>query len=191
MPQPEPALIDFFRRIAAVDLPCFIGGSVATTFFGEPRLTLDIDLVVAARDTDAERLLAAFPEELYYRPPLETVRRELERGAAGGFNVIDERTGLKADIYPSGDDPLNAYGFAHAVERESGAVRVLVASPTYSVARKLSWFAMSGQDKHLRDIRGLLASVPERIDHAVVEHWATVAGATAAWCACLRRIGEE
>ncbi|MBA3938344.1 MAG: nucleotidyl transferase AbiEii/AbiGii toxin family protein [Planctomycetes bacterium] len=191
MPFPEPALLEFFQRIDAVDLPCFIGGSVATTFFGEPRLTLDIDLVVAAGEADAERLMSAFPEERYYRPPLETVRRELQRGAAGGFNVIDERTGLKADIYPSGDDPLNAYGFAHALARDAGTARVLVASPTYSVARKLRWFAMSGQDKHLRDIRGLLASVPERIDHAVVEEWAADAGVLEAWRACLRRIGEE
>jgi hypothetical protein len=188
----DPDLIRFYSLIASVDLPVFVGGSVAASLWGEPRATLDIDLVLAAEAADAERLLSAFPAERYYAPPVEVVRRTLDRAGPGGFNVIDMTTSLKADCYAQGRDELIRYGFATAVPidlQELGLIQV--ASPTYLIAMKLRYFAMSGQDKHLRDIRGMVMGCADRIDRAVVERWAAAAETLEAWRDCLRRSGEE
>jgi hypothetical protein len=188
----DPDLIRFYELIESVDLPVFIGGSVATSVWGEPRATLDIDLVIAAEAPDAERLLSAFPSERYYAPPVDVVRQTLGRASPSGFNIIDMTTSLKADCYARGRDELNLYGFATAEQidlQEFG--RVLVASPTYLISRKLRYFAMSGQDKHARDIRGVIMGSADRIDHAVVERWAKESGTLETWQDCLRRAGEE
>jgi hypothetical protein len=95
----DPDLIRFYELIESVDLPVFIGGSVATSVWGEPRATLDIDLVIAAEAPDAERLLSAFPSERYYAPPVDVVRQTLGSASPGGFNIIDMTTSLKADCY--------------------------------------------------------------------------------------------
>lgn len=188
----DPALIAFYECIDAVDLPVFVGGSIATSLWGEPRATLDIDLVIAAEDTDAERLHAAFPADRYYAPPVEVIRQTLFSASPGGFNIIDMETSLKADCYAKGLDPLQQYGFDTAVEidlDELGVVRI--ASPTYLIAMKLRYFALSGQDKHVRDIRGMIMGSGDRIDHRMVEHWVQNEQLRMVWRDCLQQPGEE
>lgn len=188
----EEGLRRLHDRMAATGLPVMVGGSVAAMWWGEPRSTLDIDLVVQAGRGDAERIRRQFlPEEEFYLPPLEHLRDELARGAEGSFNVIDLATGLKADVYPAGSDPLIAYGFANAVAQQVGGSTLRLAPPTYVVAMKLRYHSLGAQDKHLRDIRSILALSPGAVDQAEVARWARTFGAEKAWAECLAGPGRE
>lgn len=61
--------IEFFvRPLEALGLPYMVTGSVASMVYREPRLTLDLDLVVERGTEGAEALLEAFPEAEFYRP---------------------------------------------------------------------------------------------------------------------------
>ena len=44
MPAPEPFLI-FTRKFHELGIPYMISGSVAAIFYGEPRLTSDVDII--------------------------------------------------------------------------------------------------------------------------------------------------
>jgi len=187
----EADLLRLYRLLAGTGLPCMIGGGVAAILYGEPRTTLDIDIAITCAPADAERIAAAFTDPRFYVPPIEVIRREIRRGAKGSFNIIDSETSYKADIYPAGSDELNAFGFAHRVEVDTGHGVVAVAPLTYVIAMKLRYWAISRQDKHLRDIRALVHLHPEHIDHTIVEHWARTARAEDAWRDCLRRAGDE
>ena len=151
-------LIALYERLAGTGLPAMVVGAVAAASYGEARSTLDIDIVVAAGPADAERIAAAFTDERFYVPPIETIQRELSRGARGSFNILDSRSGLKADVYPAGGDELMAYGLANRTIIDLDGVAVALAPATYVVAMKLRFFALSRQDKHLRDIRSILAA---------------------------------
>jgi len=70
-------------------------GSIASTYYGMPRITQDVDLVVDLRQEDIPRLLAAFPEDEYYVSE-EAVREAVRRRTQ--FNIIDFRTDWKADL---------------------------------------------------------------------------------------------
>jgi hypothetical protein len=190
MTSADKELLAIYGRLQATGLPCLIVGSVASSAYGEPRSTLDIDVVVKADGKDAERILSAFPGDRFYVPPIEVLRRELSR-SNGTFNIIDSETSLKADIYPAGSDPLIAYAFDHAQSCVLGGQMVRLAPPTYLVAMKLRYFAMSHQDKHLRDIRGILAVSADRVDKAMVERVAIESGVAEAWSDCQRRAGDE
>src|SRR5260370_27944712 len=52
-----------------------------------------------------------FPPAVYYLPPPETIAAEAQREQRGHFNIVDIETGLKADVYPTGRDELNAWAF--------------------------------------------------------------------------------
>lgn len=123
-------------------------------------------------------------------PPAEAIRRELGRAREGQFNLIDLTSGLKADIYVAGDDPLIAYGFAHARQEEVAGLTLNLAPATYVVAIKLRFYGLSQQDKHLRDVRSLLATSPELVDMQRVAGWAKDYGVEEAWEACQTRSGE-
>lgn len=183
-------LVLFYERLSACGIATMVVGSIASSTYGEPRTTLDIDLVVAATPDDAERLHSAFPPDRYYVPPIDVVRRELRRGAQGAFNIIDGTTSLKADIYPCGGDELMTWGLANRQSRQMAGIEVAVAPATYVVAMKLRYFAMSRQEKHLRDIRGILSLSRREVDSASVDRWAEAAGVLTTWRDCQGRVGE-
>ncbi|MEI7774703.1 MAG: hypothetical protein WCK17_07985 [Verrucomicrobiota bacterium] len=75
MPPLEPFLI-FTRKLNALDLTYMVTGSVAAIYYGEPRMTNDVDIVVFPRPEDALRLEPAFPQTEFYCPPRETIQIE-------------------------------------------------------------------------------------------------------------------
>src|SRR5262245_17450584 len=90
----------FVRPLNHANIQYIIGGSVAATYYGEPRLTHDVDIVVVLRRPEIERLPVIFPEPDFYLPPTEVIAGEVARGSRGHFNIIHAATGFKADLYP-------------------------------------------------------------------------------------------
>jgi hypothetical protein len=168
-----------------------IGGSVASMLHGEPRATADVDLVFEAQPADAESVVAAFPEAEWYVPPLEVVRRELRRGERGSFNVLHHATGMKGDLYPAGDDALSRYALDHPVMVQAFGVELPIAPAAYVAARKLRWWDIGRSEKHLRDIRGMLAVSADLLGDDLVRPWLLNEAQRAAWEDCRRRAGEE
>ena len=158
MPSPEPFRI-FTRKLEELSLRYVVTGSVAAIYYGEPRLTNDVDLVVLMKREDASRVEKAFPGDEFYCPPREVIAMELAREQRGHFNLIHHETGFKADIYLVGRDELHAWALSHAhlVDLDGDSVRF--APPEYVIIRKLQFYREGGSDKHLRDIRRMLAGL--------------------------------
>lgn len=156
MPVPEP-LAPFLEPLERLGLPYCVTGSVAASIYGEPRLTADVDLVLLLRHADLPSLLAAFPEDEYYIPPREHLRLQLARDARGMFNLIHHATQFKADIYLAARDPWHAWALAHRRRADLGTAGVWIAPPEYVILRKLEYLREGAQDKHVRDVRFMLA----------------------------------
>ena len=154
-----PGWIELFvQRLGAAGFPYMVTGSVASMIYGEPRLTLDVDVVIELDAARAGALLAAFPEAEFYRPPLEVVRVEAAREARGHFNLIHYATGMKADVYVAARDALHRWGLAHRRRIPLGEGELWVAPPEYVIVRKLEFWREGGSEKHLRDVRAMLAA---------------------------------
>jgi hypothetical protein len=166
MPAPSP-LAPFLEPLERLGLPYCITGSVAASVYGEPRLTADIDIVLLLKADNLAALRAAFPETDYYLPPDETLRPELARSSRGMFNIIHHPTQFKADIYLAARDPLHAWALEHRRRIELEGAGAWIAPAEYVIVRKLEYLREGGSDKHIRDIRFMLASAA--IDLAFVE----------------------
>ena len=180
MPETELFLL-FIRPFNRAAIRYLIGGSVAATFYGEPRLTNDVDFVIFLRHTDLARLLEIFPSPGFYVPPVEIIAEQMARPAGGHFNVIHEDTGFKADFYLAGRDELNAWGFRNSRKMEYRGEPIIVAPPEYVIIRKLEYFRAGGSDKHLRDIKAMLAVSGEQLDHPALHDWIKLRGLEAEW----------
>eukprot|EP01041_Mallomonas_annulata_P040321 gene40321-64193_t len=77
---------ELLRRCAGI--PYAIVGSVASSVYGEPRATNDVDLLIQLSRNDAAKLVHAFPTEQFYVPPAEVIAVELGRPHGGHINVI-------------------------------------------------------------------------------------------------------
>jgi len=139
--------------------------------YGEPRVTHDIDLVAFLRPADASRLAAIFPAPTFYVPPAAAIIEEMARDRRGHFNVIHADSGLKADFYTAGRDELHAWAFSHVRTYAIGANTITLAPPEYVILRKLEFHREGGSEKHLRDIRAMLAISGEELDRAALQDW--------------------
>ena len=64
---------------------------------------------------------------------------------------------LTADIYLAGRDPLHAWALEHRRRIDLDGGGAWIAPPEYVILRKLEYLREGGQDKHIRDIRFMLA----------------------------------
>jgi len=158
-----------------------ITGSVAVVVYGEPRLTHDVDLVAVLDRAHVLRLPGAFPLSDYYCPPLEEIEREAARETGGHFNLVHHETGFKADVYPAGRDPLNAWGLSRTRTLELDGEPIVVAPAEYVIVRKLEYFREGRSEKHLRDIRSILEHSPELIQAAELESLIADRGLREVW----------
>ncbi len=159
----------------------FVTGSTASMIYGEPRLTLDIDLVIHLANEDIDRFISMFPEDRYYCPPSEVIQVENRRDIHGHFNLIHPESGLKADIYPSSKDPLHAWAFKNRRRVTIGDIEIWLAPPEYVIIRKLEYFREGGSQKHLEDIAKMLPQVKNDLDKAFLEGEIQRRGLTQSW----------
>lgn len=179
---PEPDLIELFAQpLNQAGIRYLVCGSVAAMLYGEPRVTHDIDLVVFLRTEDAARLEAIFPPRQFYVPPVAAILQEIGRDQHGHFNLIHSGSGLKADFYTAGRDELHAWAFRRARHYTLGNVTITLAPPEYVVLRKLEYHREGGSEKHLRDIRAMLAVSGDQLDRSALSDWVGRLGLTGEW----------
>ena len=59
----------FIEPLELAKVPYFVTGSMASIFYGEPRLTHDIDIVIHLKQSAIAEFVTFFPLEQFYCPP--------------------------------------------------------------------------------------------------------------------------
>ena len=178
----KPDLIELFvRPLNQAGIRYLVSGSVAAMFYGEPRITHDIDFLVFLRSSDVQALPGIFPSPEFYVPPPEAIHLEVSRERHGQFNVIHPDSALKADFFIAKHDELDAWGFRNARKYSFEGTDVRLAPPEYVIVRKLEFFKQGGSEKHVRDIRAMLLVSEEIISCAEIDEWAGRRGLEEVW----------
>ena len=189
MPEPELFLL-FVRPLNRAGIRYVVTGSVAAIFYGEPRLTHDVDFIVFLSEADIQALAKTFPSPDFYVPPSETISAEARREQRGHFNIIHIETGFKADMYLTGRDELNAWAFKMRRQFQFEGEPVGLAPPEYVIVRKLEYYREGGSEKHLRDIRSILAISGGQLDRPALNQWIHQRGLQVEWGLVSKGPGE-
>ena len=163
-------------------------GSIASAAWGEPRSTLDIDVVVALQPGQVRSLCGKFPAVDYYvseQAAVDAVRQN------GQFNVIHPASGNKVDFIVARHDP---WGRSQFMRKTRGHVLpdldANLATPEDIIISKMAYYREGGSEKHLRDITGILRTSGDQVDRSYVAEWAAQLGLSEVWHAILSRLEE-
>ncbi|HKK27509.1 MAG TPA: nucleotidyl transferase AbiEii/AbiGii toxin family protein [Gemmatimonadota bacterium] len=168
----EPDLVGLFvEPLERSGLAYMVTGGVASVVYGDPRFTRDVDVVVEVDPAQVEDLLGVFAGGSLYVPSRDVVDREVRREEGGHFDIIDPATGLRADVYLSGRDPLHAWALERRRRVDLGDRSIWLAPIEYVLVRKLQYYRMSGSDRHLRDAAMILRISGDQVEDAALEEW--------------------
>lgn len=154
----------------AAQVPYMLTGSFASALHGTPRVTQDVDVVIAPVLGTLNALLRQFPSDQYY------VDREAALsayGTEGMFNVVDFATGWKVDFIIRKSRPFSVEEFERRREEKLDGVALFVASAEDVILAKLEWAKLGESERQLRDAAGIVTSRADELDMPYIEKWAS------------------
>ena len=168
------------RDLESLQIPYMVTGSIASMMYGEPRLTIDLDVVIELDPSRIDALSASFPAPDFYFPPAEFVHDYVRR--RGQFSILHVKSGSKADMIIRKDT-----GFAQTeFQRKrrvpfSPTLDVASATPEDVILSKLLYYREGESEKHLRDIHGILVAWRDRLDRPYLQEWIKRLGLDPEW----------
>jgi hypothetical protein len=166
----------FLEHLVAAGTTYAVTGSVASNFWGIPRLTHDVDVLVLLSAAQIPRVIAAFSPERYY------LSESAVRDAVGSrkmFKVIDAPTGDKADLWVSSGDPFSQSVLARRQRVElMPKLPAFIASAEDVLLHKLVWHTITPSERQRADAAGIAAVQAGKLDLAYLREWSAKQGTT-------------
>lgn len=131
-------------------------------------MTKDMDLVIEVNASSSQRFYDLFPFPEYYCPPIEILNSEFSE--SGQFNILHQPSGVKIDFMVRKNSAHAKTEFLRKKKLHFWKdLEAYVAMPEDVILKKLSYYKEGLSDKHLRDIRGILAQT--EVDQSYLKDW--------------------
>ena len=140
-------------------------GSIALSYYAQPRMTRDIDLVAELAGREAKAVAALFAPDYY------VAEADVGRAIAGEgmFNVLHLAKLGKLDFIVRKDPPYRRHEFGRRQRVRMPGFEAWIVGREDLILSKLAWAKDSGSEMQLRDVRALLAGGADR---KYLERWA-------------------
>lgn len=171
----QTALVTLTAALERLDIPYYIGGSVASSTFGLPRATMDIDIVADIQKSHVKSLTAALQKEYYIDP--DVLLRAIDRKSS--FNIIHLGTMMKIDVFVLQNRPFDRQAFQRkkldALGEEPGEAKFYFSSAEDIILSKLEWFKTGGEvsERQWNDVIGVLKVQGDALDMDYLNKWAS------------------
>jgi hypothetical protein len=170
-------LRDVSQRLEKAEIAYMLTGSMAMNYYAQPRMTRDIDLVVALTSADIDKVVALFQADYYISRDavLESIAEE------SIFNLIHNESVIKVDCIIRKN---TAYRQAEFERRARIAIQnfsVWITSKEDLIISKLAWANDSHSEVQLNDVKNLALT---GCDSDYIERWTQKLGLLSLWRDC-------
>mgnify|MGYP001591525458 CR=1 FL=1 len=173
--EPLQILIYVSRILDDLEIPYLTGGSIASSIFGIPRATQDIDLVIDIPSSKTKGFVLAMQQKFYIDS--DAVTRAVQTRSS--FNAIHLETVQKIDFFICGQDDYASEEMRrrlHVAVDEAEQQKICIASPEDIILQKLLWFKMGSRisERQWNDTLGVIKVQSGRLDREYLIRWARV-----------------
>ena len=175
--EPVAVTMAVIDALNALEIPYFIGGSLASSVHGVIRTTMDVDLVADLDLEHAEPLVQMLGQAFYL--DAGAIREAIRDRSS--FNLIHLETMFKVDLFVLTQRPYDQAQLERRLLQTltSDPEQVAyVASAEDTVLAKLEWYRMGGEvsDRQWNDVLNIIKVQGEELDGGYLRHWAAQLG---------------
>lgn len=153
-----------------------VTGSLASSYYGEPRATLDVDIVIDPDSDSLARLVDELIAGDFYVDRGVATKALADRTQ---FNAIASDAS-KIDFIVRRQRPFSIEEFGRRESAELLGTTGYLTSPEDLVLVKLEWAADTDSERQLRDAARIVA-VHDTLDVVYIDRWADQLGVGEAW----------
>jgi hypothetical protein len=175
-------LVEALEPIATIlqslDIRFFVGGSVASSYHGAARSTMDVDLVANLQPAKIQPFVSRLDSEDYYVNQ-SAIEDAVKRASC--FNVIHLASSFKVDIFILKNREFDKSSMKRArpgkVDLQSG-FEVPIASAEDTILSKLEWYRLGNEvsERQWDDVTRVMKILGQAADRDYLERNATDLG---------------
>jgi hypothetical protein len=165
---------DVSARLDGASIGYMLTGSMAMNYYAEPRMTRDIDIVIALIPADSTRLIQLFSPDYYVSR--EAVESSIAQQSL--FNLIHNESVIKVDciVRKQGEYRLVEFNRRQRIQIEN--FETWIVSKEDLILSKLFWAKDSRSELQLRDVKNLVLT---GCDRAYIQRWTQKLGVANLW----------
>ncbi len=168
---------DVSMRLERGGFAFMLTGSMAMNYYAQPRMTRDIDLVVALAPKDTDTVVRLFTPDYYVSR--EAVSSSIAHESL--FNLIHQESVIKVDCIVRKNNPYRHAEFERRRRITIEDFYTWIASKEDLIISKLWWAKDSHSELQIRDVKNL-ANTDCDIDY--IERWTKELGLFSLWQEC-------
>jgi predicted nucleotidyltransferase len=184
--------VEVLRRVALKleqsNIPYMVTGSIAASYYGLPRATRDLDIVVSAGPTELKTFVQLLPQEDYYAMLQDALDARRHQSM---FNVLDMSTGWKIDFIFKKSAPFHEEAFRRRKAVTFEGVHTSMISGEDLILSKLEWSKMGESERQIKDAAIVLQKRLGELDQNYIQKWVKELGLSTQWERARKLAGLE
>jgi hypothetical protein len=178
---------DIDQLLEPLGIAYYVGGSLASSLWGEPRYSEDLDLIIAIAPQQSKQLIKSLEANYYIS---EVAVEDALAGRCTSFNIIHLSSTEKVDLFVSTTTPFAVAKMERRIHYllPTGD-KIWVCSPEDIILQKLVWGRGSHSEKQWRDVLGVMKVQGTGLDFDYLWFWADELSITEALVQALEQTG--
>lgn len=156
------ALVKFFN---AAKIRYAILGGIAVLIYGEPRLTMDIDVNVSMGKSNMNEFLKIGAKYGFYPIP-RNIRSFIKKTGVIPMRFHKGKISGRCDVIIA-QNPIEFSALERAVTRKIGPVKIKVITPEDLIIHKIT----SSRPRDIEDLRGIISRQKGKLDIKYIKSW--------------------
>lgn len=161
------------KTLAKHGVSYMVTGSLAVVFYGRPRYTHDLDIVLAVSPASTQNLQNALKKlSRYFHVFADLESLQAVIGSQEMISLLDRTSGMKVDFWILGQELFAKEVFERRLTKQVLKASIDFISPEDLILTKLVWSKQSESSRHLEDIYTVYEGQKSKLDEQYITKWA-------------------